>query len=126
MSNGLDDLLVLLGRVAVVLEARGQAAGQGAGRDFELVAEVPDADLLAGELARVVDARVLPRHRQRAGALEDLGDVDEVRAGLAGLKDLRNPGDRELRAIRLRSPTACGITSAPPGNHLTVRFSAAK
>src|SRR4051812_33586413 len=31
-------------------------------------------------------------HGQGAGALEDLGDVDEVGAGLAGLEDLRHPG----------------------------------
>ena len=60
-------------------------------------------DLLAREVGRRRDVRVLPRHRQRAGPLEDLGDVHEVRAGLAGLQDLGLPGDRELRAVRLRA-----------------------
>ena len=61
------------------------------------------ADLLAGELARVGDAGVLPGHRQRARALEDLGDVDEVRGRrrLARLEDLRHPADRELGAVGL-------------------------
>ena len=71
--------------------------------DLELVAEVPDADLLAGELAGVVDAAVLPGHRQGAGALEDLGDVDQVGARLAGLEDLGHPRDRELGAVGRRA-----------------------
>ena len=44
MSNGLDDLLV----VGAGLEP-GLAGGR---RDLELVAEVPDADLLAREVGR--------------------------------------------------------------------------
>ena len=97
--------MVLGVRLAVVLEAGGQAAGQETGGHLVLVAEVPDADLLAGELARVSDAGVLPGHRQGARALEDLGDVDEIgrRRGLAGLEHLRDPADRELRAIGLRA-----------------------
>src|SRR5207244_1066088 len=82
-------------------EAGRQAAGQKTRGDFELVAEVPDADLLAGELARVVEPGVLPGHRQGAGALEDLRDVDQVgrRRRLTGLEDLGDPADRELRAV---------------------------
>ena len=41
--------------------------------------------------------------RQGAGALEDLGDVDEVGARLAGLEDLRHPRDRELGPVRGRA-----------------------
>ena len=69
--------------------------GEG-GEDLVLVAEAPVADLLAGEVGRRGDAGVLERHLQRARALEDLGDVDDVGALLAGLQRLGHPGDGEV------------------------------
>ena len=102
--EGLGDLLVLGGRIAGVLEAGCQAAAtEKPGGDLELVAEVPGADLLAGGLADVVEAGVLPGHGPGARALEDLGDVDEVRTALAGLEDLGDPRDRELGAVGRRA-----------------------
>ena len=82
----------------------GQPGLLGRGGHLELIAEVPDPDLLALEVGRRRDVRVLPRHRQRAGALEDLGDVDEVggRGPLASLEHLRDPADGEFGAIRGR------------------------
>ncbi len=82
--------------------SRPQCLGQ-AGGDLELVAEGPGADLLAGGLADVVEAGVLPGHGPRARALEDLGNVHEVRAALAGLEDLGDPRDRELGAVGRRA-----------------------
>ena len=125
MSNGWMTFWYVVGGVAAGLEARGQAARERAGGDLVLVAEVPDADLLAGEPARVVDAGVLPGDRQGAGALEDLGDVDEVGALLAGLEDLRAPSEIVNSGPFGCEPTACGDDVGPPGSISTVRFSAA-
>ena len=58
---------------------------------------------LPASVADVGGAAVLPGDRQGAGALEDLGDVDEVGARLAGLEDLRHPRDRELGPVGRRA-----------------------
>ena len=52
--------------------------------------------VLALEVGRRRDALVGEGHLQRARALEDLGDVDDVRAGLAGGERLGHPGDGEV------------------------------
>ena len=51
---------------------------------------------LPAKSAGVGDAGVGERHLQRARALEDLGDVDDVGARLAVWQRLRHPGDGEV------------------------------
>ena len=52
MSNAWITFWYVVCWVAACLEAGAQATGERAGGDLVLVTEVPDADLLAGELAR--------------------------------------------------------------------------
>src|SRR5205823_8785236 len=65
---------------------------------LELVAQNPDAELLALHLLERVDAAALPRHLGRAAAGEDLRDVDEVVARVALGEQAREPVDAELGA----------------------------
>ena len=80
----------------VVDRSRVDAALGHGRKDFPFVAEAPVADLLAGKVLRRGDVLVLEAHLQRARALVDLGDVDDVRAGLAAGECLRHPSDCEV------------------------------
>ncbi len=66
------------------------------GEHFVFVAEAPVADDLAFEVGRRFDSGVDQTHLQGPGPLEDLGDVRDVSAGLAGLERLGDPCDREI------------------------------
>ena len=68
------------------------------GEHLELVAESPVAHSLSRPVFRGLDARVGPGDLEGAGALEDLGDVDDVCAAFTGDEGLGDPGDAELGA----------------------------
>ena len=90
------------GVVGRVVERRGLLAGRG--DDLVVVAEVPDADLLALPVGRRRDAGGLPRDLAGARALEDLRDVDQVRLALVAQHEhLRHPGDGELGSVGVRA-----------------------
>ena len=82
------DLRVLL-RVDPVLRQRGE--------ELVLVPAEPDADLLIAEVVDRVDAAVLERDLGHARAGEDLGDVDDLLALVAGREQVVEPVDPELR-----------------------------
>ncbi|CAB4747593.1 unannotated protein [freshwater metagenome] len=67
------------------------------GEDFELVAVAPVTDLLACVVLGGRDVLVLEAHGQGSRTLEDLGDVDDVRAGFTTGEGLGDPRDSEVR-----------------------------
>ena len=104
MSNVLDDLLVVVGRPGLEAGVRPQAMAPAV-TSYSLPKSQTPTFLPAKSAGSVMFA-VLPRHRQGARALEDLGDVDEVGAGLA----------------RPRAPSAPSeiVNSGPSGAEPTV------
>ena len=85
--------------------------GQG-GEDLVLVAESPVADVAPFEVLRTRDARVDERDLQGARALEDLGDVDDVRAGLSRVA--RALGTQARAKSTLPSARSCCGTMSTP------------
>src|SRR3954447_13301921 len=79
---------LILRRVHAVLRQRGE--------ELELVAAAPDADRLVAHLRDRVDAGVLEADLRHPRTREDLRDVDEVRTGVAGCEEARQPVDPEL------------------------------
>ena len=68
----------------------------GSGQQLELVAPAPVTDNLSCEVGWIVDARVGPGHLEGAGALEDLGHVDDVGSLFTRDEGLRDPRDSKV------------------------------
>ncbi len=64
--------------------------------ELVLVPAAPDADLLAAHVCDRLDPAVGARHLGHAALVEDLRDVDEVAALVAGCEQRRQPVDPEL------------------------------
>ena len=85
------------------LDAAGAAVGLEAelrhpGQERILVAEEPDAERLALEVGRRLDAGLLAAGQHHARALERLGDVDQRHALLARGERRRHPVDDHVGA----------------------------
>ena len=70
------------------------------GEELMLVAEAPGADAHALEVLHGLDAGIHERDFERAAALEDLRDIDQVHALLVGFQHFGHPGQSEFRAAR--------------------------
>ena len=64
--------------------------------DIELIADIPDPEALAGDVADAMNAGVAPAHDRHARLLEDLRDVDDVLPAHAGVDGGREPGERHV------------------------------
>ena len=63
------------------------------GQERVFVAEEPDAQRMAAEVLGLPDAGVFAAGQHHAGAIEDLGDVDQLHAALARRQRRRHPLD---------------------------------
>ncbi|QTK80715.1 hypothetical protein AT6N2_C3231 [Agrobacterium tumefaciens] len=96
----------------------GHAIGAAGGRDFQVrhprqerifIAEEPDAQRLALEILRFLDAGFLQAGQHHARGFERLGDVDERHALFAGGKRRRHPVDDHVGPASSQYLRRCDI-----------------